>query len=98
MRSVEATNSNERPAISVNTFRVNPIGSQLPIGSLPSAGGMARGPKDGLYDSYTLRPAGVSSAATSPRFAEPFVRIQTPDRSRGLSVPVGLAHPLGRCH
>jgi hypothetical protein len=97
-RSGKSTNSRPRAAISVKRLRVSPSGSHFPSGSLPRTGGTARGPNDGLFASNSFRPRGVSrSSASRVMFVAPRTRIQTPVRSRGFSVPLAGAHPLGRC-
>src|SRR5262249_3577425 len=72
-------NSNAR--LLTYMFRGKPKGSQRPIGSLPRAGGTARGPLEGLYVSNTAFAAGVISGTGLPIRMLVLLPYQHTDRS-----------------
>src|SRR5262245_30737304 len=66
-------------------LRTSPRGSHRPAGSLPCAGGMARGLLgrlyEGLFESNFALPCGVIAGGGSLNVRNPPVRFQTPFRS-----------------
>src|SRR6185369_7411770 len=88
---------------SVFNSRGIPNGSHVPIGSLPIAGGTARGPYPGLFFSKRALPASVNGASSVPcvgpwpdhtllKVWNRLVRFQCPDKSCGSKSRAACAH------